>query len=99
MEEVQIKSHLVSCGLDYTLVLTTNNQIQVAGRLPSGQILHAFEHLVSLDSAVTVKAIESSRFSSIITEQNTKTEFYLWGRTPIGVFSELVSLNKIIKEN
>jgi hypothetical protein len=64
--ELQLKSQLVSCGFDYTVVLTAHNEIKIAGRLPSGKTLHSFEQLAKFDSVIQIKVIESSRFTSVL---------------------------------
>lgn len=45
--------------------------------------------------------IESSKFSTILVKLNSedRTELFLWGETPLGIFQDPVSLNQIINEN
>lgn len=44
--------------------------------------------------------IESSKFTSILAQLpgDERTEFFLWGDTPLGVFQEPTSLNQLISE-
>jgi len=45
--------------------------------------------------------IESSKFSTILVKLHSedRTELFLWGETPLGIFQDPVSLNQIINEN
>ena len=87
-----LKSRLLSCGLDYTLILTQENQLVVSGHLPfkvnNTDHLSRFEQLAKFDPTVTVMQIESSVFSSIVVQLpgEQTNELFIWGQTPLGLF-------------
>jgi hypothetical protein len=61
---------MVSCGCDYTIILTQNGELMICGQLPFkvNDIDHLtkFEQLAKFEPTVKVLQIESSRFTSIV---------------------------------
>ena len=48
------KSTLVSCGEDYTVLLTVNGELLVSGRLPNRESIWQFEQLAKFEPSVVV---------------------------------------------
>jgi hypothetical protein len=76
----------------------------ISGKLPfqvqGKDFLSSFEQLAKFDSQVQVHQIESSEFTTILAQPSgdSRSELFLWGETPLGVFSEPTSLNVLISE-
>ena len=76
----------------------------ITGQLPfeaRGQkYLTKFEQLAKFEKSVVVKQIESSNFTSILAQLpgDDRTELFLWGNSPVGIFEEPTSLNQLISE-
>lgn len=82
----------MSCGQQYTVVLTAENELMISGKLPFNlynmEYLTRFEQLAKFDQNVRVKQIESSQFTSIVAKlpAEERNELFLWGETPLGCF-------------
>lgn len=94
------KSTLVSCGEDYTVLLTENSELLVSGRLPNKECIRQFEQLAKFEPTVVVHQIESSLFTTIVAKLpgQERNELFLWGDSPLGNFQEPISLNQLINE-
>ena len=94
-----MKSQGISCGTNYTILLTENGELMITGALPfkvnNRDYLKSFEQLAKFEKTVIVKQIESSKFTSILAQLpgEERTELFLWGETPLGIFQEPSSLN------
>lgn len=103
-EVPQLKATKVSCGDEYTVVLTTTCELLITGKLPFNvnkrDYLRSFEQLAKFEKSVVVKQIESSKFTTILAQLpgQDRTEMFLWGMTPLGIFKEPISLNQLINE-
>lgn len=68
--QVQLKSSMVSCGHEYTVVLTAENELMITGKLPFNlynmEYLTRFEQLAKFDQSIKVQQIVSSQFTSIV---------------------------------
>lgn len=91
--EVQgLRSKVISCGSNYTILLTETGELMIAGQLPfkvdNKSYLRQFEQLAKFEKTVLVKQIESTKFTSILAQLpgEERTELFLWGETPLGVF-------------
>ena len=99
-----MKSQRISCGHDYTILLTQQGEMLISGKLPfkvqDRDYLTQFEQLAKFDSTVQVHQIESSDFTTILAQpqHEQRSELFLWGETPLGVFTEPTSLNQLINE-
>jgi len=103
--KIPFKSLRVSCGHEYTIVLTKDYELMIAGKLPfkvnNRESLHSFEQLAKFCRGINVKQIESSKFTTILAQLpgEDKTELFIWGETPLGIMQEPMSLNQLINEN
>ena len=95
---------MISCGHEYTLILTKTFELMITGRLPfivnKKDHLSHFEQLAKFERTVIVKQIESSKFTTILAQLpgEDRTELFIWGQTPLGIFQEPMALNQLINE-
>jgi hypothetical protein len=82
------KSTLVSCGRDYTILLTVDGTLMVSGQLPNQECLCQFEQLAKFEPSVVVHQMESTQFTSILAKLpgQERNELFLWGDSPLGCF-------------
>lgn len=71
----------------------------VTGQLPFkvNNVDHvtSFEQLAKFEQSVTIRQIESSKFTTIVAQLpgDDRNELFLWGESPLGCFNEPISLN------
>jgi len=84
-EVTQLKAQMISCGHEYTMVLTKSFELMITGRLPfivnKKDYLSHFEQLAKFEKTVIVKQIESSKFTTILAQLpgEDRTELFIWG--------------------
>jgi len=87
----------VSCGQEFTFVITERNEMLVTGKIPFGveqpadepDYVQTFQSVAQFESGVDVLQIETSRFASILVKPGNDSdpkELFLWGETPLGLF-------------
>jgi hypothetical protein len=63
---------MISCGHDYTMVLTLSGELMIAGKMPfdigDRETITQFEQLAKFETAVRVIQIESSQFTTILAQ-------------------------------
>lgn len=104
--QVQSQTTMVSCGCHFTFLVTSDNEIKIAGQIPFSIItehgapeqdyVDTFQSIAQFDKQVKILQIEASRFASIVVDPRDAgqpKELFLWGKSPIGVFTELSALN------
>ena len=105
-----LASH-VGCGSAFTFLITEQNEIMIAGKLPFSVVneqgeeqdfIEKFQTVAQFDSRVNITQVEVSRFASIVVDpvvDGSAKELFLWGQSPLGIFNELTPVSQLFDTN
>ena len=73
----QFKTRRVSCGKQFTFLISAQNEILISGQLPfmvqdatgeESDFITTFQSIAQFDSRVQITQVETSRFASIVVD-------------------------------